>query len=407
MKTMTSAKRNTWMVFWCASSPALLLGCGSSNDVSADSACAVLAQAQCTRRQVCADIASGGGGTSAYPDGIYILKNYGDIATCLAQQKLACANGLAAPGIGTIPAQVEKCASDYPTWACVDLYDNGANPPADCALPGKQANGTSCAFNGQCASRFCSGIKNASCGLCADEPVDSTSCAASGCAPGQACKTESTGAQLCRDRLAVGDTTCTSDTVCTAFSSCIGSSATDPTKVGVCTATAVGVACGGASNPSCEGNLGLACLGPSGGKTCQTVAYVHAGAACATLADGSRADCIEGDCFTATAPAAATDTNATCKVKAAPGASCDTQLGPLCLAPARCVIAGAGTAGTCVVTLASMCSWSSGERLHSGGSRRPSSSPSGAGRQGTAATRTSRAGNANIPHKGVRNCVRP
>ena len=333
------------------------LGCGSSSsEVSADSACTVLAQAQCSRRQVCADLA--GAGVAAYPDGIFILKNYGDMATCVAQQKLACVNGLAAPGIGTTPAQVEKCAAEYQNWACVDLYDNGANPPPDCALPGTLANGATCAFNGQCASRFCAGIKNASCGTCADEPLDGASCATSGCAPGQACKTESTGAEACRNRLAVGDATCGIDTVCTAFSSCVGASSSDPTKLGLCTATAtaVGAACGGASNPSCEGNLGLTCLGASGAKTCQVVGYVQAGSACATLADSSRADCIAGDCFTPTAPAAASDTNGTCMSKASAGAACDTQLGPLCLAPARCVTPGTGaTAGTCVIPIAALC----------------------------------------------------
>jgi hypothetical protein len=355
---MTSTQtRTSILATWLAGTLVPLAGCGSSNNVSADSACTVLAQAQCSRRQVCADLASAGGVT-AYPDGIYVLKTYGDMATCLAQQQLACANGLAAPGIGTSPAQVEKCAAEYSTWSCVDLYDNGANPPPDCALPGKLANGATCAFNGQCTSRFCAGTKNANCGVCADEPVDGASCATSGCAPGQACKTESTGAQLCRDRLAVGDATCTSDTVCTAFSSCVGASTSDPTKTGSCTtsATSVGAACGGATGPSCESNLGLACLGASGAKTCQAVAYVTAGAACATLADGSRGDCIAGDCFTPTGAAAASDTNAVCLGKATAGAACDTQVGPNCLAPARCVTSATGTtAGTCVVPLASLC----------------------------------------------------
>lgn len=354
---MNLIQTNASLLAFLAIATLLPLGCGGSG-TSADSACTVLAQAQCVRRLACADLASTGSSNTTYPDGIYILKNYGDMTTCLAQQKLACMNGVAAPGTGTSPDQVEKCAAEYPNWACVDLYDNGANPPTDCALPGKLANGATCAFNGQCASRFCSGMKNAKCGVCADEPADGASCATSGCAPGQACKTESTGAQLCRDRLAVSDATCTSDTVCTAFSSCVGASATDPTKTGVCTATATttGAGCGGANNPSCEGNLGLACLGPSGAKTCQVVSYVQAGAACATLSDGSRGDCIEGDCFTATGPAAATDTTATCLAKALPGTACDTQIGPLCLAPARCVTPGNGsTAGTCVVPLASLC----------------------------------------------------
>ena len=348
--------RERWTAALATTLIILLFGCGDSA-VSTDNACTVLAQAQCSRRQVCADTVAGQGATATYPDGVYLLKNYGDMATCLARQKLACVNSVSAPGTGTSPSQVEKCAAEFATWSCVDLFDNGANPPPDCALPGKLANGDVCAFAGQCASRFCSGTKNASCGICANQPIAGTSCATSGCAPGQSCKTESSGDMLCRDRLVVGDVTCTSDTVCDAFSSCVGASTSDPTKSGVCTASSnsVGAVCGGTS-PGCMGDLGLTCLGAAGAKTCQTVAYVRAPAACATLADGSRADCVAGDCFTPGAPAAASDTNATCLAKVQDGAACDTQTGPLCLLPARCVIpAGGTTTGTCVVPLASLC----------------------------------------------------
>jgi hypothetical protein len=97
-------------------------------------------------------------------------------------------------------------------------------------------------------------------------------------------------------------------------------------------------------------------LGPVGAKTCQPIAYVQAGQTCGTLADGSRAECTISDCFTATAPAAITDTGATCVARAADGATCDTQVGPLCLTPARCVLTGSGaTTGKCVVPAASLC----------------------------------------------------
>lgn len=324
---------------------ALLPNCGSSGD-SPEKACAILAQAQCERRQACTN--------AIQQDGVFILNTYGDMTTCLAQQQEACVNNATAPGTGTSPAQLEKCAGEYATWSCTDLFDNSANPPPDCAPPGKLTNGQVCAFAGQCVSRFCSGTKNASCGVCADEPLDGASCATSGCAPGQACVT---GAMICRDRLLVGDATCTSNTVCQAFSTCVGASATDATKTGVCTTTAsaVGDACGG-TNPACEGNLGLACLGASGAKTCQQVAYVQDPGACGALPDGSRAECINADCFTTTVPDAATDTKATCKAKHTEGLPCDTQLGPLCLAPARCVTSPPeSTAGTCVVPSAAAC----------------------------------------------------
>ena len=335
---------------------AILPNCGS-NGVTADKACADLAQAQCDRRQACTNGTGIDGASAIYQDGVYIMNTYGDMTTCLVRQQLACINNTAAPGTGTSSSQLEKCASEYATWSCTDLFDNNANPPPDCAPAGKLANGEICALAGQCASRFCSGTKNATCGVCAGEPADGDSCATSGCAPGQECKTESTGEMVCRVRLANGDATCTSDIPCQAFSSCLGASAADAAQTGVCTATSttLGAPCGG-TNPACEGNLGLACLGPTGGKTCQEVAYVEATLACGTMPDGSRAECINADCFTPTAPAVATDTNATCVAQAADNAACDTQLGPLCLAPARCVTSGSGaTAGTCVVPSASLC----------------------------------------------------
>jgi hypothetical protein len=337
---------STWMFVLTA----LLPNCGGSSGDSADKACAVLAKAQCERRQACTDTVLDSGGSALYPDGVFIMNVYGDMTTCLERQQQACVNNAAAPGTGTNPAQLEKCASEYASWSCTDLFDGNANPPPDCAPAGTLANGQVCAMAGQCASRFCSGTKNSSCGLCADEPLDGASCTTSGCAPGQACKTESTGAVVCRDRLPVGDTTCTSDTACQAFSTCVGASA-DATKAGVCTTTAwaLGAACGG-TGQACEGNLGLACLGASGAKTCQPVAYVQARAACGALADGSRAECVDADCLTAPG-----DTNTTCVGRAADGAACDTQFGPLCLTPARCVLSGGGTAGKCVVPSATLC----------------------------------------------------
>jgi hypothetical protein len=328
---------------------ALLSGCGSSD--SLDKACSVLAEAQCDRRQACTDTVLGSAGTVVYPDGVFILSTYGDKATCLARQHLACMNNASAAGSGNSVAQLEKCASEYSSWSCSDLFDGNANPPPDCVPPGSRANGQTCALAGQCASRFCAGTKNATCGVCADEPVDGASCETSGCAAGQTCKTESMEALVCRDRLPVDNSTCSADVPCQAFSSCVGASPIDATETGTCTATAVtlGASCGGNANPGCESNLGLACLGPAGGKTCQQVAYVPAASACATLADGSRAACIGSDCFTANGPAAATDTDATCVARAADGAACDTQHGRLCLTPARCVTSGGSTAGVCVV----------------------------------------------------------
>lgn len=323
--------------------------CGGSS-TTVEKACVDFAQAQCGRREGCT---SGNG--AIYPDGVYVMANYGDLTTCRSRVQQACINNATAPGTGTSPDQVEKCAVEYAGWACADLFDNAANPPPDCSPPGKLANGQTCAFAGQCASRFCAGTKNATCGQCADPPVDGASCATSACAPGQSCRTQADGQMLCRDRVPAGDPTCTSDRPCQSFTACVGASSTDPSKPGVCTVTSTseGIACGG-GNPPCEGNVGLACLGANGAKTCQRVAYARAPAACGAVGD-ERAACINADCFTATGPAGSADTDATCVAQAADGNACDTQVGPLCLPPARCVTTPGTTVGTCIVPAASLC----------------------------------------------------
>ena len=342
--------RANWSVILCVMATAsVAVNCGSSG-TTVETACADLALAQCNQRQACS---SGNG--AIYPDGVYIMSNYGDMTTCRSRIQEACINNSTAPGTGNTPDQLEKCAKEYSAWSCADLFDNNANPPPDCAPPGKLANGQLCAFAAQCATRFCAGIKNATCGVCADEPLDGDSCLTSTCAPGQVCKTEFDKEVLCRDRLPINDATCTSDLPCQAFLACVGASPTDPTQTGVCTPTSIidGSACGGTNLP-CESTVGLACLGAAGAKTCQRISYARAPAACGTVGDG-RAECITADCFTSNGPAATTDTDATCVGQAADGAACDTQFGPLCLLPARCVTAGvATTAGTCVVTTAAM-----------------------------------------------------
>src|SRR4051812_9407778 len=118
------------------SSFALPAGCGKAG-ISADQACADLAQARCAKRDGCTS-------------GVGITRNYGDMATCLAREKLACTDALAADRTGNSPDLVEKCVAAYPTFSCADFADN--RPPADCAPAGAGPDGAACAFNGQCQS---------------------------------------------------------------------------------------------------------------------------------------------------------------------------------------------------------------------------------------------------------------
>jgi hypothetical protein len=102
---------------------------------------------------------------------------------------------------------------------------------------------------------------------------------------------------------------------------------------------------------------GGAAIATDGGGSDAGTAPTPAGIACGLLADGSRVGCVAGNCYTATGMATGSD-QGTCKPFAVDGAPCDTTVGPGCMLPARCVIAGAGdggTVGSCVVPVATMC----------------------------------------------------
>jgi hypothetical protein len=310
-------------------------GCGKAG-ISADQACSDLAQARCDKRQSCTN-------------GVGITRTFGNMTTCLTREKTTCTEGLGAPRTGNSPDLVEKCVAAYPTFSCADFADN--KPPADCAPTGGGASGAACAFNGQCQSGFCAGTSNATCGMCALSPAAGDSCATSNCGHAQICVAATS---LCQIRGTLNDS-CDANHPCGNGLSCVGDNATTATP-GTCqnALTTLGAACGGATLPGCDGSVGLRCSGPANtSKSCIMTMLVAAGAACGTMADGSFAQCTQGDCYTSTGLAPGNQTGA-CKQDAADGAPCDVALGPGCTPPARCVPSG-GTAGTCVVPVASTC----------------------------------------------------
>ncbi len=117
-------------------------------------------------------------------------------------------------------------------------------------------------------------------------------------------------------------------------------------------AASVGSSCG-AGTPGCDGMLGLYCSGTKGARVCAAVSYAADGAACGTLADGSHVECIAGDCYTESGAAGAADLGI-CKGFASDGQACDTDLGPTCLSPARCVTAS-GHLGVCTIANGPSC----------------------------------------------------
>jgi hypothetical protein len=344
----------------------LSVDCGSNNSgISIAQACADVALARCNLGSQCSE-PPGTPGT-----GFNILESYGDQQTCLTRQTLACSNGLMAPATGNSPAKVEKCVAEFNTYTCQDFYDN--DPPADCTATGSRANGSGCTFNGQCTSGYCQGTKSSICGTCADAPAAGADCSSSTCAPGQRCIAASLQCQI---PLPLGDTTCDASHPCDQGLVCVGNDTATMTT-GTCetAGTQIGQACGG-TMPGCDPTLGLYCGGPTGSKTCLLVAYgtasadagtdgsagsadagggSGAGVPCGLLADGTRHGCVAGSCYTAAgAPATGSDLGA-CKPFAPDNMPCDSAQGPDCLPPARCVVVGIGTAGTCLVPTASMC----------------------------------------------------
>ena len=335
MKTVTLA----------ALSSVLVLGCSSgTGGPSAADACAKFAQEQCAKLQSCS--------SAVVPDGVSIQRDYNSIDqgaySCLTRVANDCTNRLSAPGNGNNPTLTEQCAAAYATLSCQDFFDNV--PAPGCAPAGPRANGQPCAVAGQCMSAYCSGNKTAVCGICADPPLAGGSCATSVCDHNQDCNAYS---QVCMANIGEGvacDGADASLVNCAAGLTCSGTVGRKACVAGGATA---GVTCGG-TGPLCLGFQGLACEGPAGSKVCTQVSFAGDGQPCGTLADGTRADCVAGECYTPTGLAQVTDLGK-CKQQAADGSPCDTVLGPTCYSGARCVTAAGSSAGVCTVPDVTSC----------------------------------------------------
>lgn len=315
----------------------LATNCGGA---SPDQACQKLAQASCNKRATCS--------YSVDTAGANLQRAFGTMAACVTREALACTNALAAPQTGNSADTIEQCVADYPTYSCADFFDN--NPPAACAPSGPRESGSPCAFNAQCATAYCSGTKNALCGTCASPPAAGDACVSSACGHGQLCVAAT---MVCVAYGASGGS-CDADDPCGNGLSCVGAVAASSTP-GACQTSVeqLSAACGG-TGPGCDGTEGLFCGGASGSKVCMTIAYVGDGMPCGDLSTTSHAECIAGSCYTSTGLAGTGEVGA-CKGDATDGSPCDTALGPACQTPARCILSGVGTAGTCIDPTGSAC----------------------------------------------------
>lgn len=274
-----------------------IVACSSSvPTIKSYEACADLAKAQCTESQACA------------PAEFQAL--YADEVSCEAREEAACTNALEAPSTALSGTLVEQCAQAYAAWTCPSY--RARNTPQECLPPiGARSSGAACAFSGQCESAFCAVGAASVCGVCAPRPQ-----------PGDVCASNATacGAILvCLQSVCTAPATqgqpCDAATPCVGGESCVGAMGAMP---GFCEASGstAGAACDAtlATGPDCAASVGLTC--------------------------------VAGQCAASGAAAAAF---------AADGASCDAVAGPPCAAPARCVVADGGTAGTCQLPNAGAC----------------------------------------------------
>jgi hypothetical protein len=305
-------------------------GCGGT---SADTACADIAAARCAQRSTCTN-------------GVGITKVYGDMTTCLAREKLACENALAAKSTGNTPDRTEQCVAAIKTESCTDYF--AGNTPAACINTGTLADGTACAFAGQCSSTYCDGLANSACGTCGQPLASGADCSNGGtCARGQTCFT-SPGMMSTTTCITEGASgaSCSRAAPCATGLSCVGTLAMGAMGTCMAAGTMPGVACDPTARtaPGCDRAVGLFCNATS--KTCTAVTFAANGAACGVGTDGNLIDCTAGVCFGSTI-GGANPMMGTCKADAADGAACDTANGPGCSAPAKCVTGSGSTAGTC------------------------------------------------------------
>jgi hypothetical protein len=338
MRTLTTTNRLR-LLLSLTFAAAAIAGCGGT---SGDTACADSAAARCAQRATCTN-------------SVGITKVYGDMATCLAREKLSCTNALAAKGTGNTPDRVEQCVAALKTESCAD-YLSG-NIPAACVNTGTLADAAGCAFAGQCSSTYCTGLTNAACGTCGEPVASGGDCTNGGtCARGQTCFTTpgSMGMAMSCITEGVAGASCTRSMPCAAGLSCVGMMTMGATGMCMPAGTAVGTACDPTSRtaPGCDRSVGLFCNATS--KTCTAVTFAANGAACGVGSDGNLIDCTAGVCY-GSVIGGAMPMMGTCKADAADGAACDTTNGPGCISPARCVTASGSTAGTCQLSDATKC----------------------------------------------------
>lgn len=295
---------------------------GCPTPVGADQACTDFATANCTKLDDCVF-----NGTS---------QRYGGASTCRQRQKQICLLRLGATGTGNNPTAVEECVSETATASCND-FDLADIPECEAKI-GSGANGDPCAFGGQCQSSNCAIVTGTNCGTCAPPNNAGDPCATTSCSQGFECVAATQQCQPFGSAAAA----CGTDQPCGAGLFCVTPSGA---ASGTCevSGTSVGSVCDPKHQtaPACNASMGFYCDG--GTDTCASIVYVTAGAQC-----GSVSQVVNGCTNASTCFGAQGSTPGTCVADAADGTSCNTETGPSCVPPSRCVTSSpTAVSGTC------------------------------------------------------------
>ena len=287
--------------------------------LTADQGCETQSNDRCMKLQMCSPVD--------------LEKRFGDLATCEAREKLGCLAGLAAPDTGNSAEQVTECGEAVLAEACIDFLQKSA-PNACLKQMGTSTGG--CAFPAQCPTAFCAIDDTELCGTCAAQPSAGTSCATNGCGQGLICVASTQMCEVARD----ANQACDKTQPCANGLNCVGATAT---ASGTCKPQVESV--GGTCDPThkttvdCDDDAGLTCNTTT--LKCVTQPIAQVGQACGPN-NGVRTACASASsCVIQTG-----QTIGTCVATAADGGACDTDVGPNCFFPAKCVV-GTGTAGTC------------------------------------------------------------
>lgn len=149
----------------------------AAGPLTAETACDEMARALCDKLAACA------------PG--FLAPSYGDVATCVARNKLTCPLKIGLAGSSATPVRVRECARAYPTAPC-EAFTHPLTLPAPCLpAPGALPDGAPCGDSAQCKSAHCHfeqvGFNPPECGTCAPRAGQGMPCAGDDCQAGLVC----------------------------------------------------------------------------------------------------------------------------------------------------------------------------------------------------------------------------